>query len=128
MQPEPTHPDKLSVFFDGSCPLCRKEIGFYQRKRGADGVNWIDVSKTQSGEVAPGLSCQAAMARFHVKTQGGELISGGQAFIALWRSMPGFAWIGVLLDRPMLREIVDFAYDRFLGIRPYLQRLVTKKA
>jgi hypothetical protein len=26
----------VTVFYDGACPLCATEIGFYQRRRGAE--------------------------------------------------------------------------------------------
>ena len=31
----------LTVFYDGACPLCDREISFYKRRRGAEGVRWI---------------------------------------------------------------------------------------
>ena len=29
---------KLTVFYDGSCPLCTREIAFYRHKDGADQI------------------------------------------------------------------------------------------
>jgi len=114
----------LTVFFDGSCPLCRKEIAFYQNKRGADRIGWIDVSAVTSGDVTEGLDCSAAMKRFHVLTANGQLIDGGAAFAALWQVLPGSRWAGKLFSVPGLRQVLNLAYDAFLPIRPYLQRLV----
>ena len=34
----------LTVFFDGSCPICSKEINFYKMRAGADELSWVDVS------------------------------------------------------------------------------------
>ena len=34
----------VTVFYDGACPLCATEIGFYQRRRGAERVAWVDAS------------------------------------------------------------------------------------
>ncbi len=38
--------EQLTVYYDGACPLCRREIGFYQGRRGADGICWADVSRS----------------------------------------------------------------------------------
>ena len=32
----------LTVFFDGSCPICSKEINFYKMRAGADELSWVD--------------------------------------------------------------------------------------
>ena len=46
----------FTIFYDGSCPLCRREIGFYQKQIGADQLTWQDVSRIRSGDVVEGLS------------------------------------------------------------------------
>ena len=58
--PGPAAP-ALTVFYDGSCPLCRREIDFYRRRRGAARIDWLDISGLPEGEVAPGLSRCAAL-------------------------------------------------------------------
>lgn len=112
----------LAVFFDGSCPMCRREIGFYKRRRGADRVNWVDVSE-ETGQVAPGLSCEAAMARFNVRLPDGEIIDGGAAFAALWKELPAFSWLGRVFSVQPLKWALNGAYNLFLPLRPTLQSL-----
>lgn len=113
----------LTVFYDGACPLCRREIGFYRDRRGADALDWVDVSAAQEAEVAPGLSREHALARFHVRDRAGRLMSGGAAFAAIWRSLPGFRLLGRLFSLRPLALILERAYRLFLRIRPRLQKL-----
>ncbi|MCU0838652.1 MAG: DUF393 domain-containing protein [Rhodospirillales bacterium] len=115
---EPT----VVVFYDGACPLCSAEIDFYRRRRGADGVCWLDVSQSTQDEVAPGLTRESALNRFHVRDADGRLISGGAAFVALWSALPGLGWLGSLFRWRPLAVLIDFAYNRFLPWRPALQR------
>ena len=118
---------KPTVFYDGGCPLCRREIGFYQRRRGADQITWIDVSQAKKNEeVAPGLCKHAAMARFHIRGAEGQIISGGRAFAYLWSLLPGFRPWGRLLLLPPFSWLIDPAYDLFLKLRPGLQRLMAR--
>ena len=110
-----------TVFYDGACPLCRREIAFYRRRKGADGVCWVDVSGGGEGPVAPGLSREQALARFHVLEADGRLVSGGRAFASLWGSLAGFRLLAPLFRTRPFAWLLDRAYDGFLKIRPYLQ-------
>ncbi len=116
--------NRLAVYFDNSCPLCRKEIAFYQHRKGADGIDWVDVS--QPDNAPDELSCAQAMARFHVRTTDGRLVDGGKAFVELWMQLKAFRWLGMMFSLPVLRSVIDWAYDAFLPLRPRLQRLMAR--
>ncbi|MEM9898096.1 MAG: DUF393 domain-containing protein [Pseudomonadota bacterium] len=110
----------LTVYFDGACPLCRREIGFYQKR--TQSVDYCDVS-VGDGNVAEDLNREDALRRFHVRTEDGDLLSGAAAFAEVWKFTPGFEWLGrVIAKRPFV-NIAEFAYRAFLIGRPYLQWL-----
>ncbi len=114
----------FTVFYDGACPLCAREIAFYRRRKGADRLRWSDVAQlAPDQEVAPGLARADAMARFHVMDDQGRLISGGRAFAEIMARLDGFRTIGRILRREPLASLLDGAYAVFLPIRPRLQRL-----
>tara|TARA_R110002167_G_scaffold24188_8_gene85458 strand:+ start:90 stop:482 length:393 start_codon:yes stop_codon:yes gene_type:complete len=122
-----TDRENLTVFYDGACPLCAREIGFYRRRRGADAVNWVDVSRDGEDEPAPGLSRRQALARFHVREADGRMLSGGRAFAALWLSLPGFRPLGRLFRLAPLAALLERAYSGFLKLRPRLQALAARR-
>ena len=66
------------------------------------------------------------MARFHVRLPSGELLSGAAAFAALWRSMPGWRWLGRLASLPGVTPVLELAYKGFLRIRPGMQRFARR--
>ena len=70
----------LTVMYDGSCPLCQREIGLYQSLTPLQPVAWLDVSAAD----LPPATRQQLMARFHVQHSDGQLLSGAAAFVALW--------------------------------------------
>ena len=118
----------LTVFYDGACPLCRREIAFYQDKTGADAIDWIDVSgKAGDDEVAPGLSRDQALRRFHIVDGNGTVVSGGTAFAAIWASLPAFRPLGRLFRLRPFAWVLDRAYDAFMRVRPRVQSVVARR-
>jgi hypothetical protein len=78
----------LTVLYDGACPLCRREIGLYRRLRPKAPVCFSDLSdRTQP--LPPDTTREQLLARFHVRRSDGELLSGAQAFLALWAALAG---------------------------------------
>ncbi|MEM8649401.1 MAG: DUF393 domain-containing protein [Pseudomonadota bacterium] len=118
----------LKVFYDGGCPLCESEISFYKKRSGAEQVDWVDVSNTNEEYVHPGLSRAEALARFHVVTKEGEVLSGGRAFAGLWRSISVFKPFGWIFRIKPLAWLLDRLYDYFLRHRPRLQKWFAKKS
>lgn len=118
---------KLTVFYDGACPLCEREISFYRRRKGASSISWVDVSRSSGNEVATGLSKDRALARFHVLSSDGTIVSGGKAFAKLWAALPSFRLWGKLFQVRPLDWILDRAYVLFLRIRPRLQAIVSRR-
>lgn len=114
----------LTVYFDGSCPLCQREIALYRRLPQAVLIDWIDVSA--GADLGGVLSCEAAMARFHVRDSQGRLFSGAAAFSRLWRVFPGWRWLGWLSAWPPLSWVFEGAYRLFLPLRPSLQKWVRR--
>jgi len=125
---------ELKVFYDGDCPLCRAEIDHYRGCAGADRLAFIDVGRTAPAPaLGPGLDRATALRRFHVRAPDGRLLSGAAAFARLWRTLPGWRWLGRLLDlrilgrRPVLM-IAEIAYRLSLPLRPRLARLVARRS
>lgn len=117
MQPE----DKPTVFYDGSCPLCRAEIDLY-RRHDADGrVCFVDVSAADAA-LDSRLTSEAAMARFHVRAEDGALRSGAAAFVTLWSVLPAWRLAARVARLPGVTPLLELGYRAFLPARPFLSR------
>jgi predicted DCC family thiol-disulfide oxidoreductase YuxK len=118
--PSPQSPASIRVFYDGSCPLCSKEIALYQSLDRAQRVDWCDVSSPSNASVLP-LPQDTLMARFHVQPLPGEPLSGARAFLELWRHIPGWRWLATLRHLPGVPALLEVAYRLFLKVRPAIQ-------
>lgn len=113
---------KSTVFFDGSCPLCRAEIGYYRRKDQAGALCFVDVSET-GAETPEGISRERAMERFHVRASDGRVLSGAAAFAEVWTHLPKWRWAARAASLPGALAALEFGYKMFLPVRPLLSRL-----
>ncbi len=115
--------NKLKVFFDGGCPMCRKEIRIYQQADVAKAIDWVDVSDPGIDATLP-LARETLLARFHVERPSGELVSGARGFIELWRQLPKWRWAGIVCSTPGVPSLLELGYRGFLKIRPVAQRIL----
>lgn len=107
------------VFYDGGCPLCRREIGWYRGKTGADRIDWVDVAGDASVDVPEGLTREDLMLRFTVQRRDGVTARGAAGFVAVWRALPGTATIARVLDNPVIVWLGEQLYRGMLVVRPY---------
>ncbi len=115
--------DRLIVWHDGACPLCRREIAMMRRldRRGA--IEFIDVANTD--DLACPVDRSTLLARFHAQ-EGERLLSGAAAFAAMWRAIPVLRPLGLAARNTFLLVLLERPSGAFLRARPMLQRLVLR--
>ena len=118
-------PSSSTVFFDGSCALCRAEIGYYRRQDQSAALCFVDVSETGAA-IPDGISQRIAMQRFHVRASDGRLVSGAAAFVEIWSSLPKWRWAARAATLPGALTILEFGYRLFLPVRPLISGLVRR--
>ena len=109
-------PHQVEVWFDGGCPLCRREIAVMQRLDKAGRIKFVDLT---GGGSCP-LDRSEMLARFHAR-ENGAILSGAAAFAAMWRAIPLLRPLGLAARLPGIAALLEWLYTRFLRIRPHLQ-------
>ena len=63
----------LTAFFDGDCPLCKREIDYYRGCDGADRIQWVDINRDGCSriQVLPGIGPARAEAIVEYRTRHG---------------------------------------------------------
>ena len=103
--------EHLTVIYNGSCPICSREIAHYRAKALAQNANLSFVDLSAENPARFGLTRDDAARRLYV-ARGPVLVSGIDAFGLIWSRLRGYRWLGRLARVPGVREILRFAYDR----------------
>lgn len=115
----------LTVLYDGACPLCRREIGVYRGLEPISPICFADVS--DAALPLPGdTPREQLLARFHVRAPDGRLLSGAEAFLAMWAALPGWRWLARAGRVPGAAWALERVYRVFLRLRPRLQRWASR--
>ena len=109
---------QVLVWFDGGCPLCRREIALMRRLDRGQAIRFVDVS---SDETTCPIDRAALLARFHA-SEDGRMLSGAAAFAAMWRAIPLLRPLGLLARNKVVLAGLERAYLRFLRVRPALRK------
>nr|WP_315486753.1 DUF393 domain-containing protein [uncultured Undibacterium sp.] len=107
-----------TIYFDGACPLCSKEIATYQTWRGANRIEWIDASRCSELALGAELERTQALVKLHARDENGMLVSGAAAFVMMWRQLPALKWITPCFGHASVIHALDYLYEGFLKIRP----------
>lgn len=113
----------VTVWYDGSCPLCETEIALFRRLDRRGRISFVDVSSEAS--VCP-IDRGELLARFHAQEGDSALVSGVAAFAAMWRAIPVLRPFGEIARIPLALRSLETVYRQFLRVRPRLQVIVRR--
>lgn len=112
------------VFFDGGCPVCRREIGFYRRLDRKQAIDWRDIAAEPGVLDGSGVGWQTAMRRFHARDAHGRMRQGVDAFAMVWEHLPYWRWLARLVRGLRLVGPLEYLYGWYAD-RRYIRRCKT---
>lgn len=116
---------QTTVYFDGGCPLCSREIAHY-RKKDTDGrLHFVDIDRRDFDAAREGLDPAAVKKVMHVRRPDGTLATGVDAFIAIWNVLPGYGGLASAAALPGVSLLLRGGYKVFAAVRPFLPRRQT---
>ena len=107
----------LTVYYDGKCGLCRREIEYYKRVAPANRFVWLDIATDPAGLADLDISQADALRRLHARDSFGNIYVGVAAFIAIWQGLNYWRYLAMVINLPLLQPVAAFAYDRFADYR-----------
>ncbi|WP_033069518.1 thiol-disulfide oxidoreductase DCC family protein [Thalassospira australica] len=103
----------ITVFYDGKCGLCSREINHY-RKIASEGIfDWRDVTEHANDLEKQGVSVADGLQQLHAKDASGQLHVGVDAFILIWRQLRRWRLLGAIVALPIIHQIAHVVYRAF---------------
>jgi hypothetical protein len=114
---------KLTLFYDGLCPLCEAEIVFLSRRNQKQLLAFVDINSVQFEPERVGVTCEQALLSMYGQYDNGGLIQGVTVFAEAYRraNLQTLAW---LFSRPLLQPIFGVGYRFFAKHRHQISKLI----
>ena len=103
---------KLTLYYDGACPLCQAEILFLSRRNQAGLLDFIDINSERYDPLTVGVSCEQALAAMYGQYANGVLINGVSVFPEAYRRA-NLPFLACLFSRKTLQPLLQIAYQVF---------------
>ena len=99
---------KLTIFSDGWCPWCKREVDFLQSRNQKEYLGFIDINSSDfSLDLENGITYKQAMDRIHGLKSDGSVIKDIKFFQEAY-DLIGLGWIYAPTKLPVFDKIIEF--------------------
>jgi predicted DCC family thiol-disulfide oxidoreductase YuxK len=102
----------VEVFFDGQCPLCKREIDALRILDRKKRIRFTDIAAPDFDAASVGITWDELMDRIHARLPDGTIIEGVEVFRRLYAAV-GLGRIVSLTRKEPIARLLDAAYVRF---------------
>ncbi|MDR5900855.1 MULTISPECIES: thiol-disulfide oxidoreductase DCC family protein [Halomonas] len=116
----------VTLFHDGHCPLCQREVAWLTRHPRRERVTLVDIQAANFDAVPLGRSVAAMMGRLHVRDAAGRWFVGMDASRALYAVL-GYRRLVWMSTLPGIGGLMDAGYRWFARRRLRLGRWLERR-
>jgi predicted DCC family thiol-disulfide oxidoreductase YuxK len=103
---------EVEVFYDGGCPLCRREIGLLRRMDRRGRIRFTDIVAPEFDATRLGTTHAELMAEIRGRLPDGTWIAGVEVFRRLYSAV-GCGWLVAPTRLPGISHLLDWGYRVF---------------
>jgi len=107
----------ITVFYDGKCGLCRREIDHYRRVAPKNIFVWQDITMDATALEKLGIAYADGLKLLHARDAQGKLYVGVDAFLLIWRQIPRWRMLAAFVSLPFVRTLAKLLYRSFAAWR-----------
>ena len=102
----------VEVFYDGDCPLCKREINFLRWLDRRNQILFSDIAEPDFSDAGLDRDHDQLMAELHGRLPNGRWITGMEVFRRLYAAV-GLGWLFAPTKLPLIRPLFDRLYGIF---------------
>jgi len=108
----------ISVYYDGGCPACVREIAWYRYLESSGKIKWVDITSHEGELKSLGIDPEGALLELFVKDENGCILQGIDAFILLFQQvmvLRPLAWLlAIPVSKPWMMALYNWSTRRRL--------------
>ena len=119
---------KLTIFFDGECPLCKREVDFLESRNQKGYLRFIDINSSDFYlDLKYGITYKQAMERIHALKSDGSLTKAIRLFQEAY-DLIGLGRVYASSKLPVIDILIYFIYQLWvkyrleITFRPYIKK------
>lgn len=117
---------KLTIFYDGTCPLCAKEMKALANHDTHQHIRTVDIHSDEFSSY-PQIDADKANTILHALDNNGQLYLGLDVTYRAWQ-LVGRGWLYAPLRWPLIKPVADRLYLRFANNRYRISYWLTGKS
>ncbi len=105
--------EEVKVYYNEQCPVCNFEVSHYKRSAKVDecSIEFNDINKDKEILSMYRLSHADVKRRMYAHDENGKLVSGIDAFLAIWRRLPKYNFLAKIISLPLVYCLADLVYE-----------------
>lgn len=107
MREEPRYP--ITIFYDGACGICRREMERYQRRDVHGRLRFVDIQSPTFSAEREGLHPHNVSDYIHARDAEGVTVFGVEAFQWIWQAC-GYRVLASLAGLTLLKPLARLLY------------------
>lgn len=113
---------KLTIYYDGLCQLCSREIESYQKMKAGQQFAYQDITDEGFDPKKDGLDPLAIHKKMHIRLASGQVLTGVEAFLEIWKHLPWYRTLVPVVGNPLVKPFAKICYSIFARLRVYLPK------
>ena len=101
----------ITVFYDGKCGLCSKEINYYKTIANPKKFTWLDVANNPNHLKSIDVNLSDALMQLHVLDNENNIHVGVDAFKLIWSKIGRYKFLAKLLDYKVVYFLATYLYE-----------------